>query len=253
MGLFSSDYTNHELVEVVRVVTLHVNPRQPKNVSLRKFDGARAAAGHPRAPRASRICERFDMRWPALKDLAHDPGRSVEQTLGIRLRVRANPEMTLDQALDYVRAISSRLGGAPLDPAIYVRERDVILTEVRRRWRHGQEIVIPTANQIATLAGTFRNACLLAGVPVAAQTRAKPSRWAWTDKEIIEALICLMDENPGVAITQRSYRTLRAGRPEFPPVSVLNTVTNDGRRPGLVFYRAEAERRRRERERRIAP
>jgi hypothetical protein len=243
MGLFTSDYTNHELVEVVRAVALHVSPRRPKTVSMRQFDAARGPAGHPHAPRSSRICERLDMTWPEVKELALNETRNVEQTLASRLAVEMNPKITLDDAFLCLRAVSSRLGNAPLDPALYDRERAVILAENRRSWRNGREIVFPTANQVAALAGGFAAACKQAGVESVTQRRPLASRWTWTDEELIEALVRLMDEYPGIDITQRNYRKLRAGRPEFPPVSSFN---NAGR-PGLKAYRLEAQRRRRKR------
>lgn len=250
MAPFASAYTNHELVDVVREVTAYANPRRPTAVSLRAFDLARADAGYPDAPRSSRICERLNMNWPELKELAHDPTRSVEQTLAVRLAADEPPcDSSLDQAIRCLRAVSRRLGGAPLTPERYDAEANAIRAGNQRRWRHGASVFVPTANQVERLAGSFRKGCELAGVPFAVGSTSVPNRWSWTDEELVDALVRLMDENPGVAVTQRSYRTLRNGRAEFPTASVFSNKTQGVRRPGLRHYRAEAERRRRARKR----
>ena len=332
MGLFTSDYSNHELVQVVREVTLHVNPRYPKRVSLRTFDPARTDAGHPHAPRASRICERLDMSWPELKKLAHSPEREIERTLVARLGAEDNTQFSLDDAVESVRAVAKRLGVETLDPAAYDREAGAIRRAAHTRWRHGRGVGIPTANQVAQLAGGFDAAAKLAGLrpyqpppdpgasivdalellvdeygcllpyrelthyahrkgfslksaaagdhqAAIAELRrrrerdgketpsgyppkserpsfddavpsessdlppARKHRWSW--EECIEALVRLMDENPGADITQRSYRTLRAGRRTYPNVTSFNA----GGRPGLKVAREEAIRRRRARRR----
>jgi hypothetical protein len=342
---FASDYTDHELVAAVREVTLHVSPRKPQEVSLRDFDVARAVAGHPSAPRASQTCERLDMSWPELKELAHGPDREVERTLAARGRAEELPEdWTEEDSFRCLRAIAERQGVGSVDPATYDRGRAAILAEHRGRWRHGREIVFPTANQIEHLFGSFTAGVVAAGLqppesgseaarrlrgtsmlvvdalelhlqtygslvpirelkafaraygfqiegdsgawkvpallaelrrrrdarglwtpsgyppatprphygeegtpePVIPDGIAGTSRWTWTDEELEDALVRMMDEFPGEKITQRSYRTLRGGRAEYPNASAFN----NGGRPGLKVYRARAEKRRRARRRR---
>jgi hypothetical protein len=330
MAKFTSEYTDHELVDVVREVTLHVNPRRPRDVSLRAFDAAREAAGHPRAPRASRICERLDMSWPEVKALAHDPARSVGQTLAKRSGAEElGAHCSVEDAVRCVRSIAQRLGVDALDPASYDRECETVRAENRRRWRHGRELVFPTANQIEWIVGSFAAAAAQAGLAAKQPARdcgvaivdaldllveefgcvlpykglrafarakefrlareapggmraaievlrvrrglegkstpteypppgerpdfdevaktaglppARKTRWSWD--ECVEALVRLMDENPGVSLRVRSYRELRAGRRAFPPAGCFSKAG----KPGFVAARTEAIRRRRERQ-----
>lgn len=47
VGKFVSAYTDSQLADAVREVTLHVASQRPRSVSMAAFDNARASAGIP--------------------------------------------------------------------------------------------------------------------------------------------------------------------------------------------------------------
>jgi hypothetical protein len=94
------------------------------------------------------------MSWPKVKELAHNDACEVERTLGSRLRAdELGAKCSIEEIIRCLRAVAARLGVKVLDPAAHDHEREKVLAENQRRWRHGREIVFPTANQIIWIVG----------------------------------------------------------------------------------------------------
>jgi hypothetical protein len=212
-----SCYDAGGLIRAVADVTLHVNVSRPESVTTRAFDEARAAAGHPGCPSARVICqERLGMGWPEVKELALDPARCVDRTLGSHL---AEADVTAVSAAEIrvaLRATAARLNSPTISGAAYMRERFCLLQSDRRCYRHGGQLRLPTEAQILVAAGSWAHALALAGLAQlghdSAQTEAVST---------VDALDLFADEYGYIATTaelegfalQRDFQLARRRRP----------------------------------------
>jgi hypothetical protein len=160
-----SRYSDHELPGVVADICRDLDPVDPLAVSQPRFDAGRAAAGHPEAPTAKRICARLALSWEAVKQLALDPTRSVDRTVGIRTGKQDETWLGDDVCLTALRVAAARLADEEtLSPGRYEEIAEQMLAENRRRYRHGGRLVMPTVGQIEWRLGPWPEALAKAGL-----------------------------------------------------------------------------------------
>jgi len=154
---FRSSYNVGQLPSLVRVIALAADPVDPLGLSQRRFDAARASAGHPDAPSARQICARLGRGWREVLALA------LEQNSPDRALGRQDGEIAeLLSEKEIVAALRTVLAGeAGTGPDDYERARSRLLRADRRR-RHGRRLTLPTAAQITRSAGSWNAALALA-------------------------------------------------------------------------------------------
>jgi hypothetical protein len=160
-----SRYSDHELPGVVADVCRDLDLRDPRSVSQARFDAGRADAGHPQAPSAKQISARLRLPWPEVKQLAFDPKRSVDRTVGQRVGKDDESWVTDEVCIFALLTVASRIGvDTDLTPDSYKVEIERMLTADRRRYLHGGRLVMPTVGQIERRLGRWPEALIEAGL-----------------------------------------------------------------------------------------
>lgn len=156
---FRSDYNVGQLPSLVRVIALTADPVHPLSLSQRRFDVARANAGHPDAPSARQICARLDRGWREVLTLG------LEQNSPDRALGRQDGELPeLLSETEIAAALRTVLADeGDVSPDAFERARARLLRADRRR-RHGGRLTLPTAAQITRSAGSWNAALALAGL-----------------------------------------------------------------------------------------
>jgi hypothetical protein len=161
---FQSRYDVAALVDVVAAVARLAKPERPERVSQRAYNAARAAAGYADAPTAKQTAARLGMGWSELLAFALEPAASREIALGRRLGQREEPWLGEDDVRAALKTVALRLKKKTLMPAEYRQERERMLDEAGRAWRHQGELALPTEGQIERVAGSWDDALVMAGL-----------------------------------------------------------------------------------------
>jgi len=214
-----SRYSDHELPGVVADVCRDLDPRHPRSVSQARFDAARADAGHPQAPSAKQISARLRLPWPEVKQLALDPTRSVDRTVGTRVGKEDESWVTDEVCIFALLTVASRIVvGTALTPDSYTVEAERMLTADRRRYLHGGRLVMPTVGQIERRLGRWPEALTRAGLkpPEARHPAGVP--WADAIELCLEATGCLASLRTLVKFFENNELSLRKQRsgPGYP-------------------------------------
>ena len=221
------------------------------DVSQRRWDQARAGAGHEAAPTAKQIASRLRMPWHDVLELAlsgRDPIRALGRRDGARNLGRrddgetddggrgengADAEQLFQEAVTALRVIALRLETETLTPDAYAEERQRMLIATRRQRELGLGIELPTHGQITGLLGDWDRALKEAGL----QSR-------WDD-----------DEDDDVDRDHRDRDRDQGAVPGIPGAIILDRADQDDRDQGERLGAEEdpVRRRRRRRRRRDGP
>lgn len=153
------------LLRAVREVAEDAGVEDPERITQRAWDAARE--GHELwcgAPAARRIAERLGLRWQQVREAAYTDAAQPEVVYSQMTRSREHGWLTPDYSAFALRLVAGRLSAESLAPHEYAAEREVILTADRKRWRHGRQLRLPTADQVRKVAGTWEQALELAGL-----------------------------------------------------------------------------------------
>jgi hypothetical protein len=154
-----SAYSRADLFVALGIILHFANGAAPESVTTRGFDGSRAGAGHPRCPTAKVICFRLKLSWPEAKRIALDPKRDIAITVARRFQaVGAARELSLGEVVLALRTVAARLGTKTLARPVYQLEREQMIRADRRAYRHGGGVTLPTADQVARVAGSWADA-----------------------------------------------------------------------------------------------
>jgi len=158
-GKATSRFDERSLYDVVRAVAEHADPLRPAGVTQRKWDAARAGAGYPDAPSARAICMRLKVErtqesfsWLELLEAVFSEGSVVDR---IEIRRRSEPptgDLSINHVYFAVHVVAKRLGKATVRRDEYVRERQEMLAEERRRGGYLLSELLPTRNQLEVAA-----------------------------------------------------------------------------------------------------
>lgn len=143
----ATPYEDSELVAVVRDVAEHLEVSSPEDLTQAAFDDARAAAGHPAAPTAKRICVRLHASWRLVCAAALNPDASAARFAGKR-RGADERRCSLEEAATALKVVAIRLGLSMVSQRLYIKEREIIVSADRRRWQHGRQVWLPTIGQM---------------------------------------------------------------------------------------------------------
>jgi hypothetical protein len=179
-GRFDASMDDDALLAAVAAVLRHALPDTPQKATQRRFDDARAPAGHPSCPTARAIVMRFtedanrSFTWDEIKQLALDPKRNLTQTLAAARREA--PAEHLDErhvffALRYV-ARHAELAAPTRDQ--YADQRAKLLAAARRRGDDTLAQLLPTVGQIERLFDGDWDAALAAAELVRAKPKPTP-------------------------------------------------------------------------------
>lgn len=157
-------YSDNELLGVVGDVCRTARSDAPVETTQREFNAARAAAGHPHAPTAARICTRLKMGWEDVKLAALDRKRNHVQTVSAQTRAKTGPWLSKETCVFALRRVADRRGVSELSREEYDATAGELRRESSRRWVHGDRIVIPTSAQIATCFKSWAAALKAAGL-----------------------------------------------------------------------------------------
>ena len=153
------------LLARVREVASYVNEQDVTAVTQRPFDGARSRRRFADLPPARRICERLQLRWKQVLNLAAMSPDSRAMAYGQLVRESDQREWLRLEYVDFVLGlVARRLGVETFKPWQYMAERDRMLQEDRTRWLHGGQLRLPTEHQIAGLCGSWDVALAQAGL-----------------------------------------------------------------------------------------
>ncbi len=149
---FQPRHSPLELVEIVRVVSLHVDARAPQTVSGRRWDDGRAGAGHPDAPRAFSIAKRLEVSWSDVLLVAHIEPELAWRRLSNLRSDKGRKGITLDRVLLALRQVAVRLDKPGIDRSDYERAREEMIAASRRA-RRGDAVdrAIPERTQVEEL------------------------------------------------------------------------------------------------------
>jgi hypothetical protein len=200
----SSTWDPLHLLDGVGEVAVLVDPIDITSVSQRGFDDARSAcAGFEALPAARNISERLGLSWTRVLELAELPREG--RTIGLgRLRgEREEQDWLTPGGVEFaLRLVARRLGLRTLTPGAYDAERDRMLRENRRRWRHGGHLLLPNSAQVITLMDSWERA--LACARLAPRQAAGGNRRRSSARPIIEVIECCYEHYE----VQPGYRQL---------------------------------------------
>jgi hypothetical protein len=174
-GQFGSGYSDEKLYELVREVTLAVDPDDPESISQPRFDQAAPAVASskrwPPPPKAHAIQMRLKKPWPRIKEEAHQ-ARSIQQILAKADGVALAP--WLDERFLYFafRRAHMHLGKKETDtlyPHEYAQARSELIAKAKRLDRYtAVEETMPTRGQLIwMLEGRWNDGLAIAGLPAA--------------------------------------------------------------------------------------
>ncbi len=161
----ASTFDAQALLEAVREIAEAAGVAEPERISTRAWDVARAVSErYADAPPARRICERLDLPWDKVRELAFMPSRRRSIALGHALNERQGGWLTGEYSDFALALVARRLDVPTLTPGQYRAERTVMLDADRSRSAHGGQLRLPTEDQIAALAGSWDRALAHAGL-----------------------------------------------------------------------------------------
>jgi hypothetical protein len=192
-----SRYDHGALVAAVADITRYACAATPQTVSTRLFNRSRSDAGHPSCPTAGVICERLGCEWPQVKELALDPDRCVDRSLGKALAEADDDPPDAAAIRAALRLAAARRHARTISGAAYMGERRLLLDADRRCYRHGGQLRLLTESQILVAAGSWRQALALAGLDPLDPARAQNE-----PVQILDALDLFVDRHGYVATTQ---------------------------------------------------
>lgn len=146
---FTPTHSRDRLLQVVHEVSVHADPAAPADVSQRRFNAARAVAGHPDCPQAHAIAERLGVSWPLLLRTVHTTDNR-SRLVSVLASDRGRKGITLDHVLTAIRLVARYLRVSALSLSEYDRGREELVAGDKRAWAHGgqAELMFPTRNQI---------------------------------------------------------------------------------------------------------
>lgn len=149
---FQPRHSPLELLEIVRVVSLHVDADAPHAVSGRRWDDGRAGAGHQDAPRAFSIAKRLEVSWPDVLLVAHLEPELAWRRLNNLRADKGRKGITLDRVLLALRQAAVRLDKPGIDRTDYERAREEMIAASRRA-RRGDAVdrALPERTQVEEL------------------------------------------------------------------------------------------------------
>lgn len=174
-GKFGSDYSDEKLYELVREVTLVVDPDDPEAVSQPRFDavapGVAESKGWPKPPKANAITMRLRKSWPRIKEEAHQ-ARSIQQILVAADRVAMAPWLDERHLYFAFRRAHQHLGKKETEtlyPYEYDEARSALAAKAKRLNHFAPvEETMPTRSQlIVMLEGRWNDGLAIAQLPPA--------------------------------------------------------------------------------------
>lgn len=201
-GLFTTPYTAQQLLDVVGHVARAAAPRRPAQTSMRAFNTARAAAGHPNCPTAEAIHLRFNklsttpLTWTAIVEAA------LSDTSAERWLVtwkRSAPAFHLDRRHAHygLRRVAQELDVLTMSPGEYDIGRDGLLARARRRGDDALPGLLPTSAQIQTIYHSWPAALAAVGLDEF-QARRRVAKAPWvgtTGMPVIDAIRAFVTYN----------------------------------------------------------
>ena len=116
-------------------------------------------------PRAKRITEQLKLRkWSVVLAVAHEPEEQHNKLLGWKTMEEDADWLTEEYAASVLKLVAHRLGVDTVTQLDYREEREKLLTEDRKRWLHGHQLLIPKHEQIAVKMGSWPAALQAAGL-----------------------------------------------------------------------------------------
>jgi hypothetical protein len=159
----ASDFEPLALLQVVREVAQSSLADDPRRISTRSWDAARHLSERfGDAPEARRICEHLRLPWEKIRELAFMSGHAERVALGHALGGEQADWLTEQYSNFVLKLMARRVGTSTLTPGQYRAEGQVMAgTDCSPRCRTLQ-LLIPTAEQIESLAGTWDEALVRA-------------------------------------------------------------------------------------------
>ena len=154
------------LLRVVRDVSEGSNVENPRAIAQRPWDLARERHELWRgAPPAKRVAERLGLSWMKVLEAAFSETRSQGVVLGQMARDRTEDGwLTKDYCVFALALIARRLEAETLRTHEYQAERQIVLDEDARYWRHGRQLRLPTVYQVQKVIESWNKALRLAGL-----------------------------------------------------------------------------------------
>ena len=161
----ASEFEPLALLRVVREVARSSPADEPRRISTRSWDGARELSERfVDVPAARRICEYLRLPWDKIRELAFMNGHAQRIALGHALGGEHADWLTKEYSCFALRLIARRLGATTVTPGQYRAERHAIVAPRRSRRSIVRRVLIPTAEQIQTLASSWDEALAQAGL-----------------------------------------------------------------------------------------
>jgi hypothetical protein len=154
------------LLRGVREVAALANPAAPLTVTQAAFDTARTRSpAYAGMPRAKRITEQLRLRrWSVVLTVAHEPEGKHNHLLGWKTMEEDADWLTVEYVASVLKLVAHRLGADTVSRPDYRDEREKLLAEDRKRWLHGQQLLVPKSAQIEQVMGTWTAALQAAGL-----------------------------------------------------------------------------------------
>ena len=206
------------LLAGVRGVAALANPEEPKAVTQRAFDAARArSTEHAALPPARRIAERLGMPWREVLSVAHEPEAAQSKLLGAKDRgPRSTDWLSEAHVAAAIQLVAARLAADTVSMNEYRTEQGRIVAADRERWFHGRQLLVPTDQQIVHVTGSWYEALRFAGLGV--QRVRGPTRKRPNTPTLVDLMERFYDAH-GVQPTARALKTFaRANGIPYPSV-----------------------------------
>lgn len=190
-----------KFLEGVREVAALVNPAEPETVTQRAFDATREhSAAQADLPPARRITERLGLSWREVLAVAHAPENEQTKLLGLRHKAPSSAAWLSEKHVAaVVQLIAGRLGADTVSTNEYRVERKKVLAVDRARWRHGRNLLLPTAEQVMHATGSWDEALRFAGLR---EQRKPGAAWKKTNAPALPDLMERFYEAHGVQPTR---------------------------------------------------
>ena len=161
----ASEFEPLALLQIVPEVALSSAADEPRRISTRSWDGARELSERfVDAPPARRICEHLRLPWEKIRELAFLNGHAQRVALGHALGGDHADWLTEEYSCFALMLLARRLGVPNLSPSQYRAARQAMLGSGRGQESIARRVLIPTAEQIQTLAGGWDEALTQAGL-----------------------------------------------------------------------------------------
>lgn len=155
-GRFVADGDLRTRYEQIADVLRAADPDHPERVSTRRFDAARALAGHPALARASAHSDWFGMSWDETREVALNSARDPVRTRASRHRSPPRPWSDRKGVVLALRRVAQALEQDHLAGTSY--------DEYRKNAHPATRELLPTSAQIVRLFGSWDNALAATGL-----------------------------------------------------------------------------------------